>query len=224
MNFYKFWVKIPSALGWICFICHLAARLDYANWLSSWMDLTISKVKSGGKHVDLLSGDRLINKAIWAAFLELFPSPSKTQNVISTHLNSQCKQQWLQTDEDLDGFCTSICPLWLLDNYFHRAVLTTWRKQVGSEGFVSFVFKSSVPGSGLAQGRYSVNVIQKIHVFNNNYFLNTYFIKKLSYIKIDFLVYRSMNFNTCIDFYNHHHKQNTEPFHHPQKPCCAFLL
>lgn len=159
--------------------------LDYANWLSSWMDLTVYKVKSGGKHVDLLSADRLISKAIWASFLEFFPSPSKAQNVISTHLNSQHKQWWLQADEDWDGFYTSICHLWFLDNYFHRAVLI--RRQDGGEGLVLLVFKSSVSGSGLAQSRYSINVTQKISVFNNNcYFKNIYFIKNHHTLKLTF--------------------------------------
>lgn len=108
LNFYKFCIKILSALGWICFICQLAARLDYANWFPPWMDLTVYKVKSGGKHVDMLSGDRLINKAIWAIFLEFFPSLSNAQNVIGTHLDSQHKQWWLQTDEDLRWF-PSLC-------------------------------------------------------------------------------------------------------------------
>lgn len=26
-----------------------------------------------------------------------------------------------------------------------------------------------------------------------------------------------MNFNTCVDLCNHHHKQDTEQFHHPSK-------
>ena len=140
--------------------------LDYADWLSSWMDLTVYKVKAGGKHVDLWSADRLISKAIWASFLEFFPSPSKAQNVISTHLNSQHKQWWLQADEDLDGFCTPICHLWFLDNYFHRVVLI--RRQDGGEGLVLFILKSSLSGSGLAQSRYSIHVTQKISVFNND--------------------------------------------------------
>lgn len=34
----------PCSGGWISFIFQLAARLDYANWLSPWMDLTVDKV------------------------------------------------------------------------------------------------------------------------------------------------------------------------------------
>ena len=184
LNFYKSRVYIPPALGWIYFIRHLAAtRLCKLAFLL--MDLTVYKVKSGGKHVDLLSADRLISKAIWASFLEFFPSPSKAQNVISTHLNSQRKQWWLQADEDWDGFCTSICHLWFLDNYFHQVVLI--RRQDWGEGLVLFIFKSSVSGSGLAQSRYSINVTQKISVFNNNhYFKNIYFIENHHTLKLTF--------------------------------------
>ena len=31
-----------------------------------------------------------------------------------------------------------------------------------------------------------------------------------------FLLYSSMDFNTCIDSRNYHHNQNTEEFHHTQ--------
>ena len=50
-----------------------------------------------------------------------------------------------------------------------------------------------------------------IHTYVWSYMYN--FIFKASYSKIDFLVYSSMNFNTC----NHHYNLDTEQLHHPPK-------
>lgn len=78
LNFYKIWVMIPFALGGSLSSLSPAARLDYANWLSPRLDLTMYEVQSGDKPVDLLSGDRLINKMTWAAFQEFFSEPNES--------------------------------------------------------------------------------------------------------------------------------------------------
>lgn len=93
----------------------------------------------------------------------------------------------------------------------------------GGGGFV-FVSASWVPGSGLAQGRYSMNMIQKMSVFNSIVFKIFILFKKWSYIKIDLFWCADLWILTLVDFYNHHHHQNS--FITPQKTplCSPFIL
>lgn len=66
------WVSVLFEFSPVPCQDYLGSGLDYAYWLSPWLDLTALNVKSGAS-----LGAMPISKASQAASLESFPSPTK---------------------------------------------------------------------------------------------------------------------------------------------------